>query len=89
MSDDKWPYKIPLSLQRSSFPQCAVIMPGFDSVTVGNDEYLLLTPHEHETGQIREYFQLPNDPRTLSELMDVIRPDGREYWVPFGNWLME
>jgi hypothetical protein len=64
-------------------------MPGFDSVTVGNDEYLLLTPHEHEMGQFREYFQLPNDPRTLRELMDVIRPDGREYWVPCGNWLME
>jgi hypothetical protein len=89
MSDEKWPYKIPLSLERSSFPHCAVIMPGFDSVTIGNDEYLLLTPHEYETGEIREYFQLPNDQRTLRELMDVIGPDGKDYWVPFGSWLME
>jgi hypothetical protein len=52
--------------------QAALIMTGFDSVTVGNDEYILLTPPDHERGEIREYFQFPNDPKTVRELMQVI-----------------
>ncbi|MRR58197.1 MAG: hypothetical protein EG824_08310 [Deltaproteobacteria bacterium] len=52
--------------------QAALIMTGFDSVTVGNDEYILLTPPDHERGEIREYYQFPNDPKTVRELMDVI-----------------
>lgn len=87
MSDETQSHKIPLSLERSSFPQFAVIMPGFDSVTIGNDEYLLLTPQEHETGEIREYFQLPNDPRTVREFMDVIGTAPEGDWIPFGCWL--
>jgi len=89
MFDETRPYQLPLSWESSSFPRFAVIMPGFDSVTTGNDEYLLLTPQENETGHFREYFQLPNDPRTVRELMNVIGPDTEENWVPFGAWLLE
>ncbi len=89
MFDETQPYQLPLSWESSSFPRFAVIMPGFDSVTTGNDEYLLLTPQENETGHFREYFQLPNDPRTVRELMDVIGQDTDENWVPFGAWLLE
>ena len=89
MFDETQSYQFPLSLETSSFPRFAVIMPGFDSVTSGNDEYLLLTPLEHETGDFREYFQLPNDPKTVRELMDVIGPSWTEGWIPFGSWLLE
>lgn len=89
MFDETQPYHLPLSLERGNFLRIAVIMPGFDSVTLGNDEYLLLTPHEHETGDMREYFQLPNDPRTVRELMDVIGPGTEGDWVSFGSWLLQ
>ena len=89
MFDETQPYHFPLSLERSSIPRFAVIIPGFDSVTMGNDEYLLLTPQEHETGDMREYFQLPNDPRTVRELMNIMGPDVEGVWIPFGSWLLE
>ena len=64
------------------FQLAALIMTGFDSVTAGNDEYILLTPPDHETGEIREYFQFPNDPKTVRELMEVFGSshDGAQ-WV--------
>ncbi|MEA5114292.1 MAG: hypothetical protein VB050_09700 [Geobacteraceae bacterium] len=89
MFDETQSYHLPLSLERSNIPRIAVIMPGFDSVTMGNDEYLLLTPQENETGDMREYFQLPNDPRTVRELLDVIGPETVGEWVPFCSWLLQ
>ncbi|NMC73781.1 MAG: hypothetical protein GYA56_05390 [Geobacteraceae bacterium] len=89
MFDETRPYHFPLSREASNIPRFAVIMPGFESVAAGNDEYLLLTPQEHETGDIREYFQLPNDPRTVRELMEVIGSTVDGGWVPLGSWLLE
>lgn len=89
MIDETPSYHYPLSLERSNMPRIAVIMPGFDSVTMGNDEYLLLTPQENETGDMREYFQLPNDPKTVRELMDVIGPATAGEWISLCSWLLQ
>jgi hypothetical protein len=52
--------------------QLAVFMTGFDSVTHGNDEYILLTSPNTSPGDYHRFYQLPNDTRTLKELMGVM-----------------
>jgi hypothetical protein len=52
--------------------QLAVFMTGFDSVTHGNDEYILLTSPTTSPGDYHQFYQLPNDTRTLKELMGVM-----------------
>jgi hypothetical protein len=52
--------------------QLAVFMTGFDSVTHGNDEYILLTSPTTVPGDYHRFYQLPNDPRTLKELIGVM-----------------
>ncbi len=69
--------------------KAALMIPGFDSVAIGNDEYILLTPVEREPLEIREYFQLPNDPKTVAELMRVIGPGDESEGNPFGCWMPE
>jgi len=74
---------------RNRFHKAALMISGFDSVTAGNDEYILLTPSENEPLEIREYFQLPNDPKTVRELMRVIGASEDSDGNPFGCWLPE
>lgn len=52
--------------------QLAVFMTGFDSVTHGNDEYILLTSSNTSPGDYHRFYQLPNDTRTLKELIGVM-----------------
>lgn len=52
--------------------QLAVFMTGFDSVTHGNDEYILLTSPSTNPGDYHRFYQLPNDSRTLKELIGVM-----------------
>lgn len=52
--------------------QLAVFMTGFDSVTHGNDEYILLTSPSTTPGDYHRFYQLPNDTRTLKELIGVM-----------------
>jgi len=52
--------------------QLAVFMTGFDSVTHGNDEYILLTAPSTTPGDYHRFYQLPNDTRTLKELIGVM-----------------
>ncbi len=89
MFDESQQCHAPLSLEKSNFTRLAVVMPGFDSVTMGNDEYMLLTPQENEYGFMREYFQLPNDSTTVRELMKVMGPATVGEWIPFDSWLLQ
>ncbi|MGA7828541.1 MAG: hypothetical protein WCA04_12810 [Geobacteraceae bacterium] len=52
--------------------QLAVFMTGFDSVTHGNDEYILLTSPNTLPGDYHRFYQLPNDRKTLKELQGVM-----------------
>jgi hypothetical protein len=52
--------------------QLAVFMTGFDSVTHGNDEYILLTSPNTSPGDYHRFYQLPNDTLTLKELIGVM-----------------
>lgn len=78
-----------VSLYGTENRQPALVMTGFDSVTVGNDEYILLTRPDRERGEIREYYQLPNDARTLNELMGVIGEGAIGTMDPIAGWLPE
>lgn len=52
--------------------QLAVFMTGFDSITHGNDEYILLTSPNTLPGDYHRFYQLPNDMKTLKELESVM-----------------
>lgn len=78
-----------LPLYGSEYRQPALATTGFDWVTVGNDEYILLTSPDHAKGEIREYFQLPNDTKTVSELMGVIEGGVTGGWGPIAGWMPE
>jgi len=89
MFDLPLPQRLFLSLYGSEYRQPALVTTGFDSVTVGNDEYILLTRPDRVRGEIREYFQLPNDEKTLGELMDVIDGGVTGALGPIEGWLPE
>jgi len=89
MSEFPHPNRIFLPLLGSEYQQPALVTAGFDSVTEGNDEYIVLTRPDRAKGEVREYFQLPNDPKTVRELMVVIRDGLRTGWGPFDGWMPE
>ncbi|MDD2321793.1 MAG: hypothetical protein PHO83_17250 [Geobacteraceae bacterium] len=72
MFDATSSYMDPLNLEGEKQIQIAVFMTGFDSVTHGNDEYILLTSPDSLPGDYHRFYQLPNDTRTLDELMGVM-----------------
>lgn len=58
-------------------PRPVFFMSGFDAVSSGNDEYILLTPSDREVGEVRQFYQLPNDAGTVQEMMSMA-PHGSE-----------
>lgn len=81
MFDTTSPYLIIPALEKQM--QLAVFMTGFDSVTHGNDEYILLTSPHTAPGGYHQFYQLPNDTRTLKELMGVMEVAGEFNEFPF------
>jgi hypothetical protein len=73
MFDTTSPYMNLLIPERERQVQIAVFMTGFDSVTHGNDEYILLTSPDSIPGDYHRFYQLPNDTRTLDELIGVMQ----------------
>ena len=70
MYDTTSPYLVITAMEKQM--QLAVFMTGFDSVTHGNDEYILLTSPNTSPGDYHRFYQLPNDSRTLNELIGVM-----------------
>jgi hypothetical protein len=62
-------------------PRLVFFMSGFDAVNSGNDEYILLTPSDREVGEIRQFYQLPNDAGTIKEMMHMAADAGGD--VPY------
>lgn len=58
------------SRNKSQHP--TILLAGFDFVTIGNEDYILLTPPDYGQGEIHRFIQLPNDPHTVSELLQML-----------------
>jgi hypothetical protein len=75
------------SRNRNKSQHPTFLLVGFDFVTIGNEDYILLTPPDYGQGEIHRFIQLPNDPRTMSELLEMLEtselnPD--ELFFPMG-----
>ena len=81
MFDTTSPYLVIPALEKQM--QLAVFMTGFDSVTHGNDEYILLTAPHIAPGGYHQFYQLPNALKTLKELMGVMEVAGEFNEFPY------
>ncbi len=85
MFDTLSPYVNPVMPEQQDEMQLAVFMTGFDSVTSGNDEYIILTSPDTVPGDYHRFYQLPNDSRTVAELMGVMESAGKLNSIPYVN----
>lgn len=83
MFDTMTPYVNPVVPELEEQMQLAVFMTGFDSVTPGNDEYILLTSPDTSPGDYHRFYQLPNDRKTVCELMGVMATAEQLSSIPY------